>query len=93
MAKPLRRGRYYSQEAFREKRKSKQHGSVCRLKEPIRSAYTPAEVSELARGIGWETIQNSGIEDWKTECRSSFSLNEKEVGMQWLERIWIGVKK
>jgi methyltransferase (TIGR00027 family) len=60
------------------------------LGEPIRSAYSPAQIADLTRAAGWTGMSDTGIEEWKSQLVPGFALTRKEVGLQWNERIWIG---
>jgi methyltransferase (TIGR00027 family) len=74
---------------------AKKNGKVPRswflafLGEPIRSAYIVDELAQAAAIAGWETVSNTGIEDWKNRHTPSLNLTEKKVGLQWSERIWL----
>jgi methyltransferase (TIGR00027 family) len=58
--------------------------------EPMRSMFTPEAFDALARGAGWATISNTGIADWKHQLAPDLTLTQRQVGMQWYERIWVG---
>lgn len=58
--------------------------------EPLRSAFEPAEIDALARQSGWQASSNTGIEDWLPAYAPALALTEREAGLQWRERIWIG---
>jgi methyltransferase (TIGR00027 family) len=58
--------------------------------EPARSAFEPPELATVARAGGWTTTSDTGIEDWKRELAPGLALSERQVGLQWLERIWVG---
>lgn len=60
------------------------------IKEPACSAFLPTEMSGLTKVVGWHTLRDSGIEEWKKDLAPAVTLTEKDAGMQWLERIWIG---
>jgi methyltransferase (TIGR00027 family) len=60
------------------------------LGEPVRSAFEREELDGLASRTGWRTNSNSGIEDWKRAYAPSLALTERQVGLQWNERIWVG---
>ena len=59
------------------------------LGEPIRSAFTPGEIAELATRQGWELMSDTNILDWKKET-PGLSLSRRQIGLQWLESIWVG---
>jgi methyltransferase (TIGR00027 family) len=59
------------------------------LGEPIRSAFAPAEIAELARSHGWRPISDGNIEDWLQQT-PGVTLTRRQVGLQWLESIWVG---
>ncbi len=63
------------------------------LGEPVRSAYSPEEMADLARRHGWRRTSDSGIEDWIREMTPGLKLTRRQVGLQWLESIWIGVRE
>lgn len=58
--------------------------------EPLRSTFGVSELDERASSTGWRTLSDSGIEDWKRELAASVALSQKQVGIQWNERIWTG---
>lgn len=58
--------------------------------EPVRSGYSPAEITDVARRYGWECRRDSGIEDWMREIAPGLRLTKRQAGMQWFERIWTG---
>ena len=60
------------------------------LGEPVRSAYTPAEMEHAAGSSGWNRTADSGIEDWLREIAPGLRLTRRQAGMQWFERIWTG---
>lgn len=60
--------------------------------EPLRSAFTPAEMTELAQTCGWTTVADSGIEDWLRDLTPGFRLTRRQVGLQWFERILVAEK-
>jgi methyltransferase (TIGR00027 family) len=60
------------------------------LGEPVRSAYSPEEIADLAKMSGWRRTSDSGIEDWLPEMTPGLNLTRRQVGLQWLESIWIG---
>jgi methyltransferase (TIGR00027 family) len=57
--------------------------------EPIRSAFAPAEIAELARRHGWRLISDTNIQDWRKET-PGLRLTRRQIGLQWLESIWVG---
>ena len=59
------------------------------LGEPVRSAFAPAEIADLANSHGWRLIRDSNIEDWLRET-PGLKLTRRQVGLQWLESIWVG---
>jgi len=60
------------------------------LGEPVRSAFSLDEFKLVASGVGWKTVSNTGIADWKREFTPDMTLTERNVGLQWNERIWLG---
>ncbi len=58
--------------------------------EPVRSAFEPEELAALTRQTGWQTTSNTGIEDWLRAYAPTLALTERNVGLQWGERIWEG---
>lgn len=58
--------------------------------EPCRSAFDPPAWDAFAAQCGWNTVSNTGTEDWLKTLTPGFSLTRKQVGLQWLEHIWIG---
>ena len=59
------------------------------LGEPLRSAFAPAEIAELARSHGWRLISDTHIENWLQET-PGLKLTRRQIGLQWLESIWVG---
>ncbi len=59
------------------------------LGEPVRSAFSPVELTELAKLHGWRLVADSNIEDWLKET-PGLKLTRRQVGLQWLESVWIG---
>jgi methyltransferase (TIGR00027 family) len=59
------------------------------LGEPVRSAFAPAEIRDLATSHGWRIISDTNIEDWLKET-PGLKLTRRQVGTQWLESIWAG---
>ncbi|HUE21134.1 MAG TPA: class I SAM-dependent methyltransferase [Bryobacteraceae bacterium] len=57
--------------------------------EPVRSAYTPAEITELAKTYGWMCTADSGIRDWLRDLTPAMRLTKRQAGLQWFERIWV----
>jgi methyltransferase (TIGR00027 family) len=62
------------------------------LGEPVRSAYSPEEISDLARTPGWYRTSDSSIEDWLRTMTPGLNLTRRQVGLHWLESIWIGTR-
>jgi hypothetical protein len=62
------------------------------LGEPVRSAYSPIEITELAKACGWTCIADSGIQDWLRDLTPGLRLTRRQAGLQWFERIWVGEK-
>lgn len=60
--------------------------------EPLLCAYAVDELRRATDSAGWITESNSGIEDWMAKLAPELTLTEKQVGMQWNERIWVGCK-
>jgi hypothetical protein len=48
------------------------------------------EFERMASGAGWKTVSNTGIADWKQKFAPALALTERNVRMQWGERIWVG---
>jgi methyltransferase (TIGR00027 family) len=59
------------------------------LGEPVRSAFAPAEIAELAQSHGWRLGSDSNIDNWLEET-PGVKLTRRQVGLQWLESIWVG---
>lgn len=59
------------------------------LGEPVRSAFEPAEMRELAQSHRCRPISDTTIEDWLQET-PGLELTRRQIGLQWLESIWIG---
>ncbi len=57
------------------------------LGEPLLSAYTRHEISNLINKSGWDLVNDTGIEDWKHELIPGLNLTRRNVGIQWYERI------
>jgi methyltransferase (TIGR00027 family) len=57
--------------------------------EPVRSAFSPAEITDLAKSHGWRRIQDSNVQDWLKET-PGLKLTRRRIGLQWLESIWVG---
>ena len=57
--------------------------------EPLRSAFTSQEMTELARSHSWRVESNTTVDDWLRET-PGLKLTRRQVGLQWLESIWIG---
>jgi methyltransferase (TIGR00027 family) len=62
------------------------------LGEPVRSAYTPAEVADLGKIYGWTSSADSGIEDWLRDLPPPLRLSRRQAGLQGFERIWVAEK-
>jgi methyltransferase (TIGR00027 family) len=62
------------------------------LGEPVRSAYSPAGITDLAKTYGWACTADSGIEDWLRELTPGLRLTRRQAGLQWFERIWVAEK-
>ena len=58
--------------------------------EPMRSTFGADDCRTLARTSGWETVSNTGIDDWKPKLAPDLVLTRRQVGLQWDERIWVG---
>lgn len=57
--------------------------------EPLRSAFGPHEMTELARSHSWRVQSDTTVVDWLRET-PGLKLTRRQVGLQWLESIWIG---
>ncbi len=64
--------------------------SLALLGEPVRAAYAPTEITEIAKSYGWACTADSGIEDWLRELTPGLRLTRRQAGLQWFERIWVG---
>ncbi len=62
------------------------------LGEPVRSAYSPAEIANLGQTHGWSASSDSGIEDWLRDLTPGLRLTRRQAGLQWFERIWVAEK-
>jgi methyltransferase (TIGR00027 family) len=59
------------------------------LGEPLRSAFAPEEMAQLAQSRGWRLIQDSNITDWLKET-PDIKITPRQIGVQWLESIFVG---
>jgi len=59
------------------------------LGEPVRSAFAPAEFSDLAKSHGWRLISDTNIQDWLKET-PGLKLSRRQLGLHGLESIWVG---
>lgn len=59
------------------------------LGEPVRSAFDPAEITALAGEHSWRRVSDTNIEDWLKETPGR-QLRRWQIGLQWLESIWVG---
>ena len=57
--------------------------------EPVRSAFAPNAITHLTRSHGWRLISDTNIEDWLKEI-PGLKLRRRQIGLQWLESIWVG---
>jgi O-methyltransferase involved in polyketide biosynthesis len=57
--------------------------------EPVRSAFSADEITDLAKSHGWRRIQDSNVQDWLKET-PGLKLTRRRTGLQWLESIWVG---
>jgi hypothetical protein len=57
------------------------------LGQPLRSAFAPNEITELAKRHGWRQIGDTNLQDWLKET-PGLSLRRRQIGPQWLESIW-----
>jgi methyltransferase (TIGR00027 family) len=57
--------------------------------EPLRSAFSPDEITDLAKSHGWRRIQDSNVQDWLNET-PGLKLTSRRIGLQWSESIWVG---
>ncbi len=73
----------------------KKHGRVPRslflalMGEPVRSAFESAEMTKLARSHSWRVASDTTVKDWLKET-PGLKLRRRQIGLQWLESIWIG---
>ncbi len=49
----------------------------------------PEEMTDLARKHSWRLLSNTTIEDWLKDT-PALKLTSRQVGLQWLESIWVG---
>jgi len=59
------------------------------LGEPVRSAYSPAEIADLGKAHGWASTADSGISEWLRDLTPKLRLTKRQAGLQWFERIWV----
>ena len=59
------------------------------LGEPLRSAFSPEEITNLAKSHGWRRLQDSTVQDWLKET-PGLNLTRRRIGVQWQESIWVG---
>jgi methyltransferase (TIGR00027 family) len=59
------------------------------LGEPLRSAFAPNELTDLALSHSWRLASDTNIEDWLQET-PGLTLTRRQIGVQWLESIWVG---
>jgi methyltransferase (TIGR00027 family) len=59
------------------------------LGEPLRSAFEPDELTQIAASHGWKRVQDSNIEDWLKET-PGLTLTPRQIGVQYQESIWVG---
>jgi len=57
--------------------------------EPVRSAFDPAQMTELAQSHGWRLMSDTTVKDWLKET-PDLALRRRRIGLQWLESIWVG---
>lgn len=57
--------------------------------EPLRSAFTPEEMTKLAHSHSWRVESDTTVDDWLRET-PALKLTRRQVGLQWLESIWTG---
>jgi methyltransferase (TIGR00027 family) len=57
--------------------------------EPVRSAFSADEITDLAKSHGWRRIQDSNVQDWLKET-PGLKLTRRRTGLQWSESIWVG---
>jgi len=62
------------------------------LGEPVRSAYSSGEITDLGKAHGWLCTSDSGIEDWLRDLAPGLRLTRRQAGLQWFERIWVSKK-
>ena len=60
--------------------------------EPVLAAFTPEELSAAARKSGWTIQEDTGIKNWKQRFAATYPLSERNVGMQWNERVAVAVR-
>lgn len=77
---------------------SKKNGKMPRalllalMGEPMRSAFEPSEIDSLTRSAGWQISSNTGVRDWIPAYAPRLTLTERQAGLQWRERIWVGTR-
>jgi hypothetical protein len=77
---------------------SKDHGRIPHsiflglLGDPLRPAYAPAEITNIAKTCGGACTADSGIEDWLRDLTPGLPLAKRQAGLRWFERIWIAEK-
>jgi len=59
------------------------------LGEPLCSAFSRDQLAELAKSHGWALIEDTNIEDWLKKT-PGLRLKRRQIGVQWLEAIWVG---
>jgi len=62
------------------------------LGEPVRSAFSPAEIADPGGKCGWTCTADSGVEDWLRDLAPGLRLTRRQAGLQWFERIWVAGK-
>jgi methyltransferase (TIGR00027 family) len=58
--------------------------------EPMRSRFPPEALASFAARLGWQTVSDTGLEDWRKRMTPSLRLSRLAVGPQWYERVWVG---
>jgi hypothetical protein len=46
-------------------------------------------MTDLTKSHGWRCIQDSNVQDWLKET-PGLTLKRRQIGLQWLESIWVG---
>jgi methyltransferase (TIGR00027 family) len=58
--------------------------------EPMRSRFPPEGLASFAARLGWQTVSDSGLDEWRRRMTPQMKLSRLAVGPQWYERVWVG---